>query len=116
VAFLFFYLRYFSFTEIATLIAIRALATNLFEIPTGAFADMVGRKVAVILSFLVGGIALFIFPFTTAFWVFAVLEVVRGLSNALYSGSLEALVYDTLKEQGREQGYGRVAGRTETTM
>lgn len=77
---------------------------------------MVGRKVAVILSFLVGGIALFIFPFTTAFWVFAVLEVVRGLSNALYSGSLEALVYDTLKEQGREQGYGRVAGRTETTM
>lgn len=116
VAFLFFYLRYFTFVEIATLTAIQALATNLLEIPTGAFADMVGRKKSIILSFLVGGTALFIFPFVTAFWVFALLEIMKGLSNALYSGSMEALVYDSMKENGQEDQYGRVAGRMETTM
>lgn len=114
VAFLFFYLRYFSYAEIATLVAIRALSANLFEIPSGAFADLVGRRWAIILSFLIGAGALFVFPFADAFWVFAVLEIVRGLSNALYSGSAEALVYDSMKEEGQEREYGRVAGRLET--
>lgn len=114
VAALFFYLQLFSFSEIATLWAIQMAASNLFEIPTGAFADLVGRKTSIILSFAVGAVSLLIFPFATAFWVFVVLEVLKGLSNALYSGSAEALVYDSLKQNGAEQKYPRVAANLET--
>lgn len=112
--FLFFYLRYFSFEQIAVLTAIQMAAGNIFEIPTGAFADLVGRKTSIILSFVIGAAALAVFPFVTAFWIFAILEVVKGLANALYSGSLEALVYDSLKERGHEEKYAQVAANMET--
>lgn len=114
VAALFFYLRYFSFAEIATLWAIQMAASNLFEVPTGAFADIVGRKTSIILSFAIGAVSLLIFPFTTAWWVFAILETTKGLANALYSGSMEALVYDSLKEQEKEDEYPRVVANMET--
>lgn len=113
---LFFYLRYFSFAEIATLWAIQMAASNLFEVPTGAFADRVGRKTAIFLSFAIGALSLFIFPFTTAFGIFVVLEILRGLSNALYSGSMEALVYDSLKDEGEEDKYPQVAANIETII
>lgn len=111
---LFFYLRYFSFAEIATLWAIQMAVSNLMEIPTGAFADIVGRKKSIILSFVIGAVSLAIFPFTTAFGVFVVLEALKGLSNALYSGSMEALAYDSLKEVGEEKTYPRIAANMET--
>lgn len=114
VAALFFYLRYFSFAQIATLWAIQMVASNLLEIPTGAFADRVGRKTSIILSFAIGAASLLVFPFTTAFGMFVVLEIFKGLSNALYSGSMEALVYDSLKDGGREDRYPRIAANIET--
>ncbi len=114
VAALFFYLRYFSFAQIATLWAIQMAVSNLMEIPTGAFADRVGRKISIILSFMIGAVSLLIFPFTTAFSVFVVLEVLKGLANALYSGSMEALVYDSLKDEGMENRYPQIAANLET--
>ncbi|MFZ2199707.1 MAG: MFS transporter [Microgenomates group bacterium] len=114
VAALFFYLRYFSFAQIATLWAIQMAVSNLLEIPTGAFADRVGRKISIILSFVVGAISLLLFPYVTVFWMFVVLESLKGLANALYSGSMEALVYDSLKDEGRENQYPQVAANFET--
>lgn len=52
---------------------------------------------------------MFLYPFSTSFWMFLVLEIARGITNALLSGSLEALVYDTLKQNNQEQVYGKVA-------
>ncbi len=114
VPFLFFYLRYFTFEQIAILTATQMAAANILEIPTGALADLVGRRISVIVSFVLGAAALLIFPFVTAFWIFALLEVAKGAANALYSGSLEALVYDSMKERGEEATYDHVAANIET--
>lgn len=114
VAALFFYLRYFSFAEIATLWAIQMATANLLEIPTGAFADIVGRRTSIIISFGLSAISLIIFPFMTSFWIFVVLEMVKGLANALYSGSMEALVYDSLKQEAKEKTYPSVSANFET--
>lgn len=111
---LFFYLRYLDFKQVAVITAVQVIAQNLFEIPTGAFADTVGRKTAVFLSFLLyGAVELFI-GFTSVFWAFVILELFRGLSASLYSGSLEALAYDTLKEEGKESEFDHVIANTET--
>ena len=114
VPFLFFYLRYFTFEQIAILTAIQMAAANILEIPTGALADLVGRRTSVIVSFILGAAALLIFPFVTSFWIFAALEVAKGAANALYSGSLEALVYDSMKERGEVTKYDHVAANIET--
>ncbi len=105
---IFFYLRFLDFTQVAAITAIQTIVSIIFEIPTGAFADMVGRKLSVLISFVLYSLAMFITAGASAFWMFAALEVVKGISIALYSGSLEALVYDTLKEQGKEEHYDQV--------
>lgn len=114
VAALFFYLQYFSFAQIATLWAIQMAASNLFEVPTGAFADIVGRKKSIVLSFVIGAISLLIFPFTSAFWIFVLLEILKGLASALYSGSMEALVFDSLKDEGNENHYPKITANIES--
>lgn len=113
-AWLFYYLRYLEFKEIAIITMVQVFAGSFFEVPTGAFADIVGRKKAIFLSFLLYSIAVFVFAYTTTFWIFILLEVIKGLSNSLYSGSLEALTYDTLKQENRENEYDKVVSNSET--
>jgi hypothetical protein len=108
VAWLFFYLRYFDFKQIAILTAVHVITSNLFEIPTGAFADLFGRKKAIFLAFFICSFVMISYPFTNNFWVFLVLEIIGGITNALLSGSLEALVYDTLKAAGEESRFSKV--------
>ena len=114
VAWLFFYLQYLDFNQIAIITAIHVLTSNLFEIPTGAFADLFGRKTAIFISFFVCSFVMFAYPFNSFFWAFVILEVIGGITNALLSGSLEALVYDTLKEAKEEQRFNKVVANMQS--
>ncbi len=113
-AWLFFYLRFMTYTEVALLAAIGGIASIIFEIPTGAFADIVGRRTALILSYFIYTAAMVTEAFANSFWMFALIAVLVSLVNALYSGSLEALVYDTLLEDGHEDRYDQVVSKMES--
>ena len=110
---LFFYTRFLNFKEIALLTAIMGITSILLEIPTGVFADIFGRKISIILSFFFFAAAMFLSTFASSFWIFLIVSLLLALENALYSGSMEALVYDTLKEQGKEDTYDHVVSRLE---
>ena len=112
-AWLFFYLRYLNFSEIALLTAIGGIASTILEIPTGSFADLVGRKKAICISYLIFAFAMFGIAFSTTFWLFLIFTILNSLSNSLYSGSLEALVYDTMKEDGKLDNYNHVISKVE---
>ena len=105
-----------SYADVALLASIGGIATTIFEIPTGAFADMVGRRNAIILSYILYTIAMFSEAFTSNFYIFAGITIITSLVNSLYSGSLEALVYDTLKEDGHEGQYDKVISKMESSM
>ncbi len=83
----------------------------LFEIPSGAVADLLGRKRSMVLSRLCIAISCVIMLFARSFWFFALSFVVQALGNNLNSGSEEALVYDSMKAAGQEAHYMRVCGR-----
>ncbi len=110
---LFFYSQYLDFKEIALMTAIGGLAGMILEVPTGAFADMYGRKLSLVLSYFLFAISMVAVAFSTSFIAFACLAVVAALVNALYSGSMEALVYDSLKETGNEDQFDHVISRLE---
>jgi len=112
----FFYLRFLTIQEIAAITAIRVIVTTCFEIPTGAFADIVGRKTSVFLSFSLFALVMIGMTLTQSFWIFCLLEIFRELANSLYSGSLEALAYDTLKEHREESAFDHVISRMETVV
>ncbi len=113
-AWIFYYLRFLDFKQIAIITTVQVIMGNLLEIPTGAFADIVGRKKAVFLSFFIFSLVMFSFAFTSVFWIFIILEIFKGLSNSLYSGSLESLTYDTLKEGNKESTFDKVVSNMET--
>lgn len=106
---MFFYLRFLSYEQIALITIIQQMVAILFEVPTGAFADLFGKKITLIISYVLYAISLFFMPFGSVFAFFVVLEVLKGVAKALYSGSFEALTYDALKDEGREEDYPAIS-------
>lgn len=87
-------------------------ATSIIcEIPSGAFADLLGRKRSMVLSRLCIAISCVIMLFAGNFWLFALSFIIQALGNNLNSGSEEALIYDSMKVIGREEEYMGVYGR-----
>ena len=81
------------------------------EIPSGAAADLWGRKRCMVLSNLCIAVSCVIMLFSKSFGWFAVSFAVQALGNNLNSGSEEALVYDSMKCLGQEEHYMGVYGR-----
>jgi len=89
-----------SYTQIGLLYAIRALTTNVLEIPSGLLADLWGRRPALIVAFL-GYIASFIlFYVANGFAAFAIAMVCFGLGEAFRSGTHKALILSYLADRG----------------
>lgn len=87
----------FSLFQISVIYAGYSLAVLFFDIPTGAIADVYGRKVSVFLSFLFTGILFLIAPLFNSFMWFLGVFVLWGVFTTLFTGSLDAWVVDHLK-------------------
>lgn len=96
----------------AILDSVAIAAGLIFEIPTGAFADKVGKKKTLMLAFLLAGIGNIIMGFSINFWMLALsLWLLVNGGGAFYSGTMEALVYDTLKVLKEEDYYDKHIGK-----
>ncbi|MCF7855202.1 MAG: MFS transporter [Candidatus Pacebacteria bacterium] len=89
-------------SEIGILMSVWPLSALLFEVPTGAIADLWGRKLSVILGYFCEGIlAVLLFFFTHHAAVF-VLFFFIGVARTLTSGAKEAWVVDLLRARGHD--------------
>ncbi len=86
-----------SFLEIGILYAVREIAINLFEIPSGIFADSLGRRKTLASSFLVYIIAFIIFYLYSSFLLFIFAMLFYALGDAIRSGINKAMIVDYLK-------------------
>lgn len=85
--------------------SIQTIASSLLEVPTGVFSDFIGRKMTLVFGQLASVLALVSYAIAGSFLVLAIGAVLQGLSFALFSGNNSALLYDSLKEDGREGEY-----------
>ena len=83
----------------------------VLEIPTGAVADFFGRKYSVALGALVTAIASLVYASKPEFMIFLLAEFLFALGVALLEGADDALLYDALKEAGREGEAKKIYGR-----
>lgn len=107
------YLAYcgLNLTEIGMIEGMYHATSILFEIPSGALADLLGRKKSMILSKLCIAISCMIMLLSKNFWLFMLSFIIQALGNNLNSGSEEALIYDSMKYIDQEQNYIGVSGR-----
>jgi len=85
-----------SFLEIGILYAVREIAINLFEIPSGIIADTLGRRKTLASSFLVYIIAFIIFYLYSSFSIFIIAMLFYALGDAIRSGINKAMIVDYL--------------------
>lgn len=91
-----------SITQIGILLAMVPLFSLIFEIPTGAFADIYGRKASVILSLFLSVIGFGSLFFFTNFYTIAVIFAGIGIATTFSSGAKEAWVVDLIKPKSKE--------------
>jgi len=102
--------------EFALLNAIWAAAIVLLEVPSGALADLVGRRRLVVAGaalMVVEMLLLVLVPVPSA-WVLPVLaanRIVSGAAEAFISGADEALAFESLAACGRTGEWPRVLER-----
>ncbi|MFX0026920.1 MAG: MFS transporter [Candidatus Hermodarchaeota archaeon] len=110
-----FYLIYgqFTFLEFMFLQSYYIIMVILFEIPCGIIADRISRKFSLILagfSYLITPLVYGIIPNKI---LFIIGETLFSFSNALISGTNEALVYDNLKKIGREKSISKTMAKND---
>lgn len=100
-----------SYTLAASIVAINLTVTFLSEIPLGIMSDYIGRRKTMILGGLCNVLAyvLFILPyffhFAPAYLSLAVAAIAKGLTSSLYSGTEEAIVFETSSALGHQEVY-----------
>lgn len=99
-----------SLIEIGLLESIHHITSLVCEIPTGALADIMGRKNTIIIGRVMSAIGAILMLFCNSFLGFAIAFVISAMSYNLNSGSEEALVYDSLKVIGEEEKYLKING------
>lgn len=103
-----FYTHYFNFTQISLISVASTAVMLLLQIPTGVFADIFGRKTSMILGSIIRtagnlGIVFWHNPLSIIFG-----EIAYGIGTSFVSGANVALLYDSLKNAGREKEFLRI--------
>lgn len=101
-----------SATQISSLLIIWSTAAFLAEVPSGAWADIVDRRLLLTLSGPVSALGFAVWTLWPTYPGFALGFGLWALSGALTSGTFEALLYDELAAHGRESSFARVLGWT----
>jgi DHA3 family tetracycline resistance protein-like MFS transporter len=83
--------------------AIYFITTVLFEVPTGAAADLLGRRLSFLLSCVIRTVAFGLYAFAHGFVDCAIAELVDALGSTLATGALDAWAVDGTEAEGNRQ-------------
>ena len=111
-----------SLGQFAILNAIWALTIVLAEVPSGALADLFGRRALLVFASVTMILEMAVLAFVPTgnalllFLAFLFNRILSGLAEAAASGADEALAYDSLKALGRETQWSDLLEKTTRTL
>ncbi|MCZ7437395.1 MFS transporter [Micromonospora sp. WMMC241] len=100
--------------QISSLFVLWSAAGILLEVPSGAWADALSRRLLLCLAPLLAAAGFALWVLLPSYPAFAVGFLLWGAGGALRSGALEALVFTELDRLGAADRYARLIGRTRT--
>ena len=102
---LFYVYRGLNFFEIAALQSIGSIMSAILEVPTGWVSDKYGHTNILKVSSIAKVFAVMFMLFANNFWIFLLSEFCFSLGAAAQSGTDSALLYESLKQDGKEETY-----------
>jgi MFS family permease len=100
-----------SLTQVGLLEGVAWTITALLEVPTGAIADRWGRKASIAVGASLYGLAMFLILAEALSPAFLLGYALWNSSTAFVSGADSALLYDSLKADGRAAEAAKQSGR-----
>lgn len=97
--------------QINAVLATYGITVVLFEVPTGALADVFGRRVAFVLGCAVRGAAYALYTLAHSFHACVTAEFVDAIGTTLVSGALDAWMVDAARAAGDERPLDPVFAR-----
>lgn len=87
------------------------LSAAIFEVPTGVFSDMIGRKNTVVAGSLCSTLSVVFYAVGGNYWWLAAGALFEGIGSSFYSGNNDALLHDTVSESGAVEEYKHFYGK-----
>jgi MFS family permease len=103
--------RFLTYEQISLLWAAGMAVTMFLELPSGALADLIGRKMTLILGVLTRIFSYTIQGLSINPLMFIIGFLFNSIGTALISGADEALLFDTLKEIKSEGLFQKIMGK-----
>jgi MFS family permease len=100
--------RGYSLGQIGIAEACYHIAKVALEVPTGAFADTIGRKWSLVVSAVAVTIATLLTWWSPVFPLVMLALLVDGASGSFRYGADQAYLFDALKDEGRSHGFVRI--------
>lgn len=100
-----------SLSQIYLMESVVILGLVLLEVPSGALADLIGRKKAIFIGHVLHTISTILFATMSNLFDAWCANIVWVIGYSLYSGADEALLYDSLKEIGRTDLFREIHGK-----
>jgi MFS family permease len=99
--------------RLSLLLALWSVVTFVLQLPAGALADRVSRRLVLAGAASLRGAGFAVWLLWPTFSGFAAGFVLWGVADAATSGAWEALIYEELRRIGADGRYATVAGRAE---
>ncbi|HEX9125450.1 MAG TPA: MFS transporter [Methylomirabilota bacterium] len=97
--------------EINSLLAMYFAVTFLLDVPTGAFADAIGRRLAFVLGCAMRCLGFGLYFVSHTYVLFLVAETIDAIGTAFCNGAIDAWGVDALDEAGFEGTKDRIFSR-----
>ena len=101
-----------SFSQLSFIEVISLLVLTFFEVPSGALADLIGRKKNISLGCFLMGTEFILIAVGYNYQVFVLAAFIGGIGICLESGADDALLYDSLKKLNRENEFKKYLGKS----
>ena len=102
--------------EINLVLATYLIIIFFFEVPTGAAADLVGRKASFVLSCALRAVAFGLYAVADGFRDCVIAEAIDGFGTTLASGALDAWAIDGIRADGDERPIERFFARAQIVV
>ena len=101
-----------SYALAMSLFSVVMVSSAIFEVPTGIFSDIIGRKKTIMLGAIAATLSAILYAAGYSYWPLLVGAILDGLSRAWYSGNNDALLYDSVTQSGNKESFAHHLGKT----
>jgi len=109
---IYFWTKFMTFGQLGWVDGLGFALALILEIPTGVLGDLFGKKRTILLSLIFSTIGVGLIAFSNSFAMLFAGSLISNLGFALFSGTGDAFLYDSLIDMKKEGDYGRVVAKS----